>query len=167
LLIKAIVPLLEKHRHLRLWILGDSRERGKIFESLRHYGQHRVVAMPGVFTDLDPVFSAADACVFPAAQQGLGWLLPTCIANAIPFLVSDSLQVRHMLGEQASELTFAAGQVVELRSKLADWLHDAGPLAAAAARVNRQWLAAKPSGVECKNILQLLAGQRQVPDVPQ
>ncbi len=122
LLIRALAPLIETHRSLRVWIMGDSRLRPKYYEALRHEGLHRAVAMPGIFTDMQSVFQAADLCVFPAARVGLGWLLPTCIASSVPTLVCDSVEARQMLGPEASDLSFAANSPHALRERVANWL---------------------------------------------
>lgn len=137
LLVRALTPLFDSHRALRLWILGDSKERPRIYDSLKHEGIHRVVSMPGVFTDLEQIFQAADLCVFPAARQGLGWLLPTCVASSIPALVSDCAEARLLLGQQAPQLTFASEQWLNLRQKLIAWLRDPAPLANSIAQVQQ------------------------------
>ncbi len=136
-LIHAIMPLMERHRALRVWILGDSRERTSLYEMLRQEGLHRLVIMPGMFTDLEAVLQAADLCVFPAKDKGLGWLVPTCIASGLPFMVSDSPAARYCLGQQADKLTFHPDSAVALRDCLTAWLRDANPCEAGVAELRR------------------------------
>ncbi|MCA9133931.1 MAG: glycosyltransferase family 4 protein [Planctomycetales bacterium] len=136
LLIRAVAPLVEGQRGLHVWILGDSRERPQIYDALRHHCMHRLIALPGIFTDLQEIFQVADLCVFPAAQQGLGWTLPTCLASGIDVLVSDSGGARQLLHTQAPQLTFAAEEPLQLRQRLAEWLSDARPWG----RALRQWM---------------------------
>jgi glycosyltransferase involved in cell wall biosynthesis len=137
LLIRELSPLIDEHRWLRVWILGDSRERPAIYELLQHEGLHRLVAMPGIFTDLTEVFQAADLCVFPTAGLGFGWLIPTCIANSIPVLVNDSPEARRLLGDQANELTVRFDLARELRGRVGQWLLNPQPLAQSIASLRR------------------------------
>ncbi len=124
LLIQALNPLLEEQRSLKLWILGDSIERSRIYDSLQYYGLHRIVVMPGAFTDVEQVLQAADLCVFPAVGCGLGWLLPTCIASSIPVVVADSPEVRSTFGELANQLCFRANDANELQLWIRRWLRN-------------------------------------------
>lgn len=126
--IREIAPIVEQHRSLRVWILGDGRERPTCYDLLRHEGLHRLVAMPGVFTDLQEVLQAADLCVFPAPRVGLGWLLPTCIASGVPMLVAKSTEVCRTLGEHAETLTFQPEHAGELRQRISQWLQSSDKL---------------------------------------
>ena len=128
-LIRELAPLLESHRALRLWMLGDGPARGAIYDELRHEGLHRTVAMPGLFTDMQEIFQAADLCIFPAPGLGLGWLLPTCIRSAVPLLVSDSPEARRQLGPSADDLLYSATQPLALRQQVAQWLRHPGSVA--------------------------------------
>lgn len=139
-LIQELAPLIESHRGLRVWVLGDGRQRGPIYEALRHEGLHRVVAMPGLFTDLEEIFQAADLCIFPAPGLGLGWLLPTCIASGVPLLVSDSLEARQQLGTEADQLTYAADQPLRLRQRFDQWLRQPTQVSASVDRSRQQRL---------------------------
>lgn len=135
LLINALAPLLEEQRSLKLWILGDSLERGRIHEALQFHGLHRIVVMPGAFTDVDQVLQAADMCIFPAAGVGLGWLLPTCIASSIPVLLADAPELRAELGTLADQLCFRGNDPRDLEARVRRWIRNpkaAEPTVAAA-----------------------------------
>ncbi len=136
-LIRELSPLIDEHRWLRVWLLGDSRERPAIYEMLQHEGLHRLVAMPGIFTDLTEVLQAADLCVFPTAGLGFGWLIPTCIANSIPVLVNDSSEARRLLGDQANELAVRFDLARELRGRVGQWLLNPQPLSQSIASLRR------------------------------
>lgn len=128
-LIRELAPLIENHRSLRVWLLGDGPARGPIYEGLRHEGLHRMVAMPGLFTDMQEIFQAADLCIFPAPGRGLTWLLPTCIRSGVPVLVSDSPEARRQLGVSADELTYTATESLALRQRVEQWLRHPSPVA--------------------------------------
>ncbi|MEO8271697.1 MAG: glycosyltransferase [Aureliella sp.] len=139
-LIHELAPLIESHRALRVWVLGDGRQRGPIYEALRHEGLHRVVAMPGLFTDLEEIFQAADLCIFPAPGLGLGWLLPTAIASGVPLLASDSPEARRQLEPEADQLIYAAEQPLGLRQLFDQWLRQPAQVSASVERVRQQCL---------------------------
>ncbi len=155
-LLSAVVPLVERHRSLRIWILGDSRERSSLYDALRHEGVHRLIAMPGIFTDLEEVIKVADLCVFPAADKGLGWLLPTCIASSVPFLAADSPSARQVLGTEAERLLFASGDACSLRERLAAWLHNANSLAASVSQVRKHTVMSASPSLSCNVLFQSL-----------
>lgn len=155
-LIRELSPLIEEHRGLRVWILGDSCERPEIYEMLRYDGLHRLVAMPGVFTDLQEVFQAADLCVFPTPGIGLGWLLPTCIASSLPVLVAASAEAQRLLADQADQLTYRADQPRELRGRVAQWLRNPLQLPQCIAAVRKYSTITSSPSLNCDDLLQML-----------
>lgn len=124
LLINALAPLLEEQRSVKLWILGDSTERGRIYEALQFHSLHRIVSMPGAFTDVDQVLQAADMCLFPAVGCGLGWLLPTCVASSIPVLAADSPELRAEFGPLADQICFRGNDPRELEVRVRRWIRN-------------------------------------------
>jgi glycosyltransferase involved in cell wall biosynthesis len=152
--IRELAPLIEEYRCLRVWILGDSRERPALYELLRHEGLHRLVAMPGIFTDLQEIFQAADLCVFPAPGMGLGWLLPTCIASSVPVLAADCPDVRRMLGDQSEQLILRSDVVGDLRRQVASWLHQPTRLAHSISQVRKSTSFTGSSRLGCDELFQ-------------
>jgi glycosyltransferase involved in cell wall biosynthesis len=124
LLINALATLLEEQRSVKLWILGDSVERGRIYEALQFHSLHRIVIMPGAFTDVDQVLQAADMCLFPASGCGLGWLLPTCVASSIPVLAADSPELRGEFGPLADQICFRANDPRDLEVRVRRWIRN-------------------------------------------
>ncbi len=128
LLIRAIGPLVQEHRALRVWLLGDSAERSRLYDQLRYNGWHNLVAMPGAFEDLDEVLRVADLCVIPARGRGLSWTIPKCAASSLPFLTPDSPELRNVVNcDPNGPLTFRDGDVESLRNKLNQWLNNPLP----------------------------------------
>lgn len=160
-LIRELAPLIEEHRWLRVWILGDSRERPVIYEMLQQDGLHRLVAMPGIFTDLTEVFQAADLCVFPAAGLGFGWLIPTCIANSIPILVNASPEAQRVLGDQASELMLPFDLPRELRGRVAQWLRNPAPLTQSVAAVRKYSVNAAATCLAVNDLMRTMEANAQ------
>ncbi len=138
-LIRAVGPLVQDHRGLRLWLLGDSAERGRFYDQLRYNGWHNLITMPGAFEDLDEILRVADMCVVPARGHGLGWLIPKCVASSVPFLTPDSPELRALVdSESLSQLTFRENDVEGLRDRVAQWLHTPNPFRQAIARAREQ-----------------------------
>jgi glycosyltransferase involved in cell wall biosynthesis len=138
-LIRAIGPLVQDHRALRVWLLGDSAERGRLYDQLRYNGWHNLIAMPGAFEDLDEVLRVADMCIIPARGHGLGWLIPKCAASSVPFLTPDSSELRYLVdSEHAGQLTFRDGDIESLRERVSQWLHSPIPFRQAIARTREQ-----------------------------
>ena len=139
LLIRAIGPLVQEHRGLRVWLLGDSAERSRFYDQLRYNGWHNLIAMPGAFEDLDEVLRVADLCIVPARGHGLGWLIPKCAASSVPFLTPDSPELRSLfVSENVSQLTFRDGDVESLREKITQWLNSPLPFRQAISRAREQ-----------------------------
>ena len=139
LLIRAIGPLVQDDRALRVWLLGDSGERSRFYDQLRYNGWHNLIAMPGAFEDLDEVLRVADLCIVPARGHGLGWLIPKCAASSIPFLTPDSPELCGLIDtENVSQLTFRDGDVESLREKISQWLHSPLLFRQATARAREQ-----------------------------
>lgn len=144
LLIRAIGPLVQDHRALRVWLLGDSAERSRLYDQLRYNGWHNLVAMPGAFEDLDEVLRVADLCVVPARGHGLGWVLPKCAASSLPFLTPDSPELRSVVNcDVNGPLTFRENDVESLRNKLSQWLNSPLPFRNAIASA-REHLVSQP-----------------------
>lgn len=139
LLIRAIGPLVQDNRGLRVWLLGDSGERSRLYEQLRYNGWHNMIVMPGAFEDLDEILRVTDLCIVPARGHGLGWLIPKCAASSVPFLTPDSSELRGLIDtESASPLTFRDGDVESLRFKITQWLNSPLPFNQAIARAREQ-----------------------------
>ncbi|QDV24708.1 glycosyltransferase family 4 protein [Aureliella helgolandensis] len=141
LLIRALAPVIDSQRALRLWILGDGTTRGRYYEALRDRGIHHLVAMPGIFTELTEILQVADLCVFPAAGNGLSWLIPTCMASGLPFLSAESPTARRWLGEHASLHLFTSQNEAALRENLERWWSDPSPYASSAIQLQRNYVA--------------------------
>lgn len=141
LLIRAIGPLVQDNRSLRVWLLGDSSERSYFYEQLKYNGWHNLIAMPGAFEDMDEVLRVADICVVPARGQGLGWLVPKCITSFIPVLVADGPELQCCFSSQTnSSLVFRDGSIENLREKLIQWLKEPQALRQASASARQQMM---------------------------
>lgn len=122
LVLDAVAPLLERHPNLHLWMHGDGPGRELYYDRLKELGLHRIALMPGVFSCIEPLLQAADLCLFPAADCGKFWLLPTCLVSDIPSLMAQSVGLEPLLKEGWSTLTFRPGSYQDLHAKIESWL---------------------------------------------
>lgn len=132
LLVRAIGPVIEEVRGLRVWIIGDGHARERLGELLRRSGWRGAVVMPGTFEDLELLLQAADLCVLPTIGEGLGWILPHALDAGLPTLVCDGPDVGSMLSHDSRPLLFKNGETGELRDRIANWIDEPRTIDAAA-----------------------------------
>ncbi|MEM7558950.1 MAG: glycosyltransferase, partial [Planctomycetota bacterium] len=82
--LRALGPLLQANSQLRLWILGEGRERKRVYRYLKDQSVHYAVSLPGVFTDVTELLQAVDLCLFPGENAGLSWWANVCAKSRIP-----------------------------------------------------------------------------------
>lgn len=160
-LIRSIGRFIEEQPGLRLWVLGSGPNRDSISGLLNEYSIHRLVALPGVFTTLEPVLQAADLCLFPARDCGLSYLLPTCILSGIPVLAARSPELENLAGTLTSELSFEADSAAELHQKIRKWWFSPAVLEDAtrsAQRIFRSRHVTEQDGNSVTNRMRLLTG---------
>ncbi len=159
LVAQAMKRILETHRRVKLWILGDGPERAATYEFLEQLDLHRVVAMPGIFTDLEQVLQVADLCIFPARAEGLSWLAPTCAASNLPMLLADSPAARRFCPDDPSVMLFNDGCAADLHFRIEAWLRNPTPLVRAALGLQRLTLAHQEQSREISELMALLRPQ--------
>jgi glycosyltransferase involved in cell wall biosynthesis len=94
-LIEALSVLRGKHPNARLLLAGDGPTRAALEALTAKLGQKDAVLVPGFVQDVDSVYAALDAFVFPSDFEGLGTALQTAMARAIPSISTT----RGALGE--------------------------------------------------------------------
>ena len=83
--IKSLRDIVDSHRWLRWWIIGHGPIADTIYERLQDEGLHRLVAMPGVFTDVELLFDAAD--LYLSVEEDCdSWFFQNAAMNATPWL---------------------------------------------------------------------------------
>lgn len=95
-LAREIVPSMERFSELRLWLIGDGANRESIHQRLRSEGIRSVTAIPGSFSDVEDLLTAADVFV-QADQQGLDHFLPAAISAELPVVVCDTPACRTVI----------------------------------------------------------------------
>jgi glycosyltransferase involved in cell wall biosynthesis len=159
-LIKALGPLVEHYRTLKLWLLGDGPGRSEYYEQLQHQGWHRIVSLPGCFTDMADILQVADLCIFPTCELGWQWLIPNSLFNSIPVRVADGPLARQSLGAAAEQLCFRSNDIHDLQTRVRSWLKLAPQATQPTLAIAREQLATQFSRSGPKGSLRdLLAGR--------
>jgi glycosyltransferase involved in cell wall biosynthesis len=158
--IDILSPLVERYSALKIWILGDNRNREQVYARLRYHGIHREVIMPGVFCDVIDVLQAADLCLFPSADSGLSWLVGLCVSNAIPVLAGHSPDLRWMYGPALDGSIFAAGSADQLTRRLVEWNEHSSNLPSSAQKIKEHLRHLSAQDHSGQSLADLLGSQR-------
>jgi glycosyltransferase involved in cell wall biosynthesis len=141
LVVHALGPVLENHRGMRLWIVGDGPHRESFFEHARRIGLRHQILFPGSFEDMELVYQAADLCILPSPGDSLGWLLPAALASGLPLFACASQDSRRLLGPAATQLTYETGNTESLVARVESWLARDGTVESATRAAGQHWSA--------------------------
>jgi glycosyltransferase involved in cell wall biosynthesis len=83
-LIKALPQVREKFPRTRLLLAGDGRCRAELESLTRQLGQNEAVIFAGFVENVDQVYNALDAYVFPSEIEGTGTALQAAMAWGLP-----------------------------------------------------------------------------------
>jgi glycosyltransferase involved in cell wall biosynthesis len=83
-LIEALPTVRALHPEARLLLAGDGACRAKLETLTRQLGQTDAVYFPGFVNNVEQVYVALDAFVFPSEFEGLGTALQTAMAAGLP-----------------------------------------------------------------------------------
>lgn len=115
LLVNALPDLLQRMPEVRVWMVGDGPWRSRLYDRLHQQGLGSRVAMPGSFSSLEELFTAADLFVHPHVADGMEYHLPMALGAGLPVVVSSASEIKRMLGEAMDKLTtFSPGDPTAL-----------------------------------------------------
>jgi L-malate glycosyltransferase len=83
-LIAALAKVREKYPEARLLLAGDGSRHAELATLTKQLGQEDAVRFLGFVKDVDTVYAALDAFVFPSEFEALGTALQTAMALALP-----------------------------------------------------------------------------------
>jgi glycosyltransferase involved in cell wall biosynthesis len=83
-LIEALAEVRTAHPMARLLLAGDGSCRADLESLTKRLGQTAAVLFPGFVKNVDQVYQALDAFVFPSEFEGLGTALQTAMAYELP-----------------------------------------------------------------------------------
>jgi glycosyltransferase involved in cell wall biosynthesis len=94
-LIEALPLVRASHPEVRLLLAGDGACRAELEALAQSLGQKEAVLYPGFVKDVEQVYAALDAFVFPSEFEGLGTALQAAMAAGLPCISTK----RGALGE--------------------------------------------------------------------
>jgi glycosyltransferase involved in cell wall biosynthesis len=83
-LIEALPLVRARHPEARLLLAGDGACRAELETLAKQLGQTEAVLFPGFVNDVEQVYAALDAFVFPSEFEGLGTALQAAMAAGLP-----------------------------------------------------------------------------------
>ena len=102
--IEALSLVRRKYPHARLILAGDGACRKDLESLASNLRQRDAVLFPGFVKDVDEVYAALDAFVFPSEFEGLGTALQTAMALALPSISTARGALREVVDHQRTAL---------------------------------------------------------------
>jgi glycogen(starch) synthase len=88
-LIEALPIVRALHPEVRLLLAGDGACRGELETLTKHLEQTGAVLFPGFVRNVEQVYAALDAFVFPSEFEGLGTALQSAMAAGVPSISTN------------------------------------------------------------------------------
>ena len=102
--IEALSVVRKKYPQVRLLLAGDGACRAELESLSKRLGQHNVVLFPGFVNEIEEVYAALDAFVFPSEFEGLGTALQTAMAMALPSISTARGALAEVVDHQRTAL---------------------------------------------------------------
>jgi glycosyltransferase involved in cell wall biosynthesis len=146
---KGLETLLEAWRRVSetrpqamLWLVGEGTEAGPLRERVFEFGLAKQVRITGAFDDVEDMFRAADAAVYPSIDDGLGVGSLEAASYGLPLVAGDTSTHREFFTHGAEAALVPKENVAALAAELGSLLDDGATAArygaAARARVERE-----------------------------
>ena len=109
-LVRAWQAVQKKHTLARLWILGEGKLSGQVWDEILELDLVYTVIMPGFFDNLSLVLNAADLYVHPLRTQSACCVLETAKAMGICTVETASLEELKSAANSETTRTFIENQ---------------------------------------------------------
>ena len=96
-LIEALPLVRARHPEARLLLAGDGACRAELETLAKQLGQTEAVLFPGFVNDVEQVYAALDAFVFPSEFEGLGTALQAAMAAGLPCISTKRGALREVV----------------------------------------------------------------------
>lgn len=90
-LIDVFYELYKLNNKFNLIIVGDGEDKDKIIEKIHSLNLDDSIKLLGIRNDVNNIFQAMDAFIFPSLFEGLPLVLLEAQANGLPIFASDSI----------------------------------------------------------------------------
>jgi L-malate glycosyltransferase len=103
-IVEALSVVRGKYPQARLILAGDGECRAELESLSRRLGQQDAVLFPGFVRDVEEVYAALDAFVFPSEFEGLGTALQSAMAMALPSVSTSRGALAEVVKDQRTAL---------------------------------------------------------------
>jgi glycosyltransferase involved in cell wall biosynthesis len=103
-IIEALSVVRRKYPQARLILAGDGACRGELESLASRLEQQDAVLFPGFVNDVQEVYAALDAFVFPSEFEGLGTALQSAMAMALPSISTARGALAEVVDDQRTAL---------------------------------------------------------------
>jgi glycosyltransferase involved in cell wall biosynthesis len=124
LLLEAVAGLVAEGKDVRLVILGEGGERGRLEKMAEELGLGGRVLMPGYVADAGHYFSLFGAFAIPSFTEGLPMVLLEAMAAGIPVVATKVGGIPHVLEQGTGGLLVEPGDVAALTRGIAAVIDD-------------------------------------------
>jgi glycosyltransferase involved in cell wall biosynthesis len=123
-LLEAVATLRKSFSGLRLLIVGEGPDRGKIEELISRHGLSDHVTMAGQQTDMPRIYNSIDIFVLPSLNEGLPMTLLEAMATCKPVVATRVGAVPKVVTDGVTGLLVDPGDATGLTHALAQLLSD-------------------------------------------
>jgi glycosyltransferase involved in cell wall biosynthesis len=124
LLVRALAELRAEFPDCRLLLAGDGPSRPLLETLAKELGISEKVIFAGFVTDIEAVYSALDAFLFPSFFEGLGTSLLAAMSYAVPSMAFQCCAFGEIIESGKSGLLVEKGNVVEIVQAVTRLLRD-------------------------------------------
>jgi len=103
-IVEALSVVRKKYPQARLLLAGDGECRAELESQSRRLEQENAVLFPGFVSEIEEVYAALDAFVFPSEFEGLGTALQTAMAMGLPAISTTRGALAEVVEHQRTAL---------------------------------------------------------------
>lgn len=126
-LIRAFSQLVETHKNVELWLVGDGSEKGCLQQICDRLGLSSSVKFLGTRSDVPELLGQMDMYAFSTTEaEGFGIALIEAMAASLPIVASDVAACREVLADGEAGVLVAAGDVPAMAQALEGFVLSTG-----------------------------------------
>ncbi len=123
--VKRLVDLIEAVRsldNLKLTIMGDGPEKGRIVSSINRYNLHdKVVLKPSVsYEDIPRIYRSYNLFILPSDMEVHGFVVMEALMSSVPVIVTNEVGAKDFV---IPEAIYPVGNIEELKRRI-EWMRN-------------------------------------------